>query len=93
MDANIRLDSARANDFEAFLLTHSDIGLIAFNGKKAEALFEKFVDLRTAGQSICRSGLPSTSPAYAAMPFSNKLARWRQILLPIAEQRITRSRR
>jgi len=85
MDANIRLDGARANDFETFLNGHSEIRLIAFNGRKAEALFNKFVDLKTPGQSIGRSGLPSTSPAYAAMPFSGKLARWRQVISPVAE--------
>ncbi len=85
MDANIRLDSARANDFETFLSAHSGIGLIAFNGRKAEALFERFVDTNVAARSIRWSSLPSTSPAYAAMPFSRKLARWRQVISPIAE--------
>ena len=85
MDANIRLDSARANDFETFLIAHSDIRLIAFNGRKAEALFGKFSDVIAAGESIPRASLPSTSPAYAALPFSGKLARWRQAISPEAE--------
>jgi hypoxanthine-DNA glycosylase len=85
MDANIRLDSARANDFETFLSAHPEIRLIAFNGRKAEALFGKFAAGRVACESIHRASLPSTSPAYAAMPFSRKLARWRQAISPIAE--------
>lgn len=89
MDANIQLDSACANDFEGFLIAHSDIQLIAFNGRKAEALFEKFVDIKATTQSIRRSSLPSTSPAYAAMPFSGKLGRWRQVISP--KNRITDS--
>lgn len=85
MDANIRMDSARANDFETFLRTHSEIGLIAFNGRKAKALFEEFADTSRTGSSIRKFDLPSTSPAYAAMPFSAKLARWRQVILPEAD--------
>ncbi len=85
MDAKIRLDGARANDFGTFLRTHSEVRLIAFNGRKAKALFEKFVDASVVGQSIRQCGLPSTSPAYAAMPFSSKLARWRQVILPKAK--------
>ncbi|MDH3303780.1 MAG: DNA-deoxyinosine glycosylase [Gammaproteobacteria bacterium] len=84
MDANIRMDSARANDFGTFLRTHSEIGLIAFNGSKAKGLFKKYVNTSVVGQSICQCSLPSTSPAYAAMPFSAKLARWRQVILPEA---------
>ncbi len=86
MDADIRLESARANDFEGFLLTHSNLRLIAFNGKKAEQLFEKYVDNQSTDDSIRRIGLPSTSPAYAAMSFSGKLSAWCEaIRLSIAE--------
>ena len=80
MDANIRLDSARANDFEEFLAAYSDIRLIAFNGRKAEALFRKFVNGDAIGNSIQQVSLPSTSPAFAAMSFSGKLALWRQAI-------------
>ncbi|MBT8110654.1 MAG: DNA-deoxyinosine glycosylase [Gammaproteobacteria bacterium] len=85
MDANIRLDSARANDFETFLNVHSDIQLIAFNGRKAEALFGRFVNFDARDDSIQRVRLPSTSPAYAAMSFSAKLALWRQAIGLAAE--------
>ena len=80
MDANIRLDGARANDFESFLSAHTDIRLIAFNGRKAEALFAKFVTIKRMGDSIQRVGLPSTSPAYAAMSFAHKKTAWRKAL-------------
>lgn len=80
MDADIRLDSACANDLAGFLAAHPDVCLIAFNGRKAEQLFGKFVDLRAVDRSIRRLCLPSTSPAYAAMPFSGKLAAWREAI-------------
>ncbi len=85
MDANIRLDGACANDFEGFLAAYSGIRLIAFNGRKAEALFAKFVNIEAKADSIQRVGLPSTSPAYAAMSFSAKLALWRQAIGLAAE--------
>jgi hypoxanthine-DNA glycosylase len=84
MDANIRLDGARANDFEGFLAANSEIRLIVFNGRKAEALFTKFVNIEAIGNSILRVGLPSTSPAYAAMSFLEKLKAWRGALGPAA---------
>ena len=72
MDADIRLASATPNDFGEFF---------AFNGKKAEQLFERFVDPLGVADSIRRVGLPSTSPAYASLSFSRKLAAWRDALL------------
>lgn len=80
LDARIKLDSARANDFESFLQGHPDIRLIAFNGKKAEQLFNRFVAGTLTNRDICKTALPSTSPAYAAMPFSGKLVRWRRAI-------------
>jgi hypoxanthine-DNA glycosylase len=80
MDASIRLDSAVTNDFKTFFVGHPDIELIAFNGRKAEQLFLRNVSDEIIGRWIVRVGLPSTSPAYAAMPFSGKLAAWRAAL-------------
>jgi hypoxanthine-DNA glycosylase len=80
LDARIVLDSVRANDFAGFLRAHPDIGLIAFNGKKAEQMFSRLVDSRMLSHKVRLTGLPSTSAAYAAMPFSGKLALWRQAL-------------
>ena len=80
MDASIRLDSAVSNDFKTFFARHTDIDLIAFNGRKAEQLFLRHVSDEMIGRWIERIGLPSTSPAYAAMSFSGKLAAWRAAL-------------
>jgi len=80
MDADIRLDSARANDFRAFFETHRQLRLVAFNGAKAEQLFGRFVRPCPATADLQFVRLPSTSPAYAAMPFSGKLAAWRKAL-------------
>lgn len=80
LDARIELDSALANDFATFLQGHIDIRLIAFNGKKAEQLFNRFVAGTGIDRNVRTTALPSTSPAYAAMPFSVKLAQWRQAI-------------
>jgi len=84
MDADIDLSSAAANDFGAFLAKHDEVGLIAFNGRKAEQLFRRFVDADAIGRKIELKGLPSTSPAYASMSFSGKVTAWRKVLtLPL----------
>ncbi len=75
MDADIRQDTATANDFSAFLLDHPEVEKIAFNGKKAEQLFRRMVS-RESLANLDLTGLPSTSPAYAAMPFRVKLREW-----------------
>jgi TDG/mug DNA glycosylase family protein len=80
MDADIRADTSRPNDFAEFFACHGDIELIAFNGRKAEQLFQRFVDPLEIGAGARRASLPSTSPAYASMPFSGKLAAWREAL-------------
>jgi TDG/mug DNA glycosylase family protein len=75
LDADIRQDTASANDFRLFLQTHARVELIAFNGKKAERLFRSMVPAEHY-ETVRLVGLPSTSPAYAAMPFSDKLELW-----------------
>ncbi|MGB5256630.1 MAG: DNA-deoxyinosine glycosylase [Woeseiaceae bacterium] len=80
LDSSIDLDSARVNDFAAFLDAHRDIRLIAFNGKKAAQMFRRFVASDVVGREVELAFLPSTSPAYAAMPFSGKLVAWRDAL-------------
>ena len=91
LDGSIKLDSSRANDFETFFCAHANIRLIAFNGKKAEQLFARFVASNSIGHSIRRTGLPSTSPAYAAMPFSGKLALWRRAMAAASDNPTTGS--
>ena len=76
--------SATANDFDRFLRDHRRLRRICFNGRKAAELFERKVslaeDARLAALHFVQ--LPSTSPAYAAMPFEEKLDRWSVIVSP-----------
>ena len=80
MDADIQMGSAAVNDFAAFFAAHPGIRTVAFNGKKAEQLFTRFVEPDLRIVDVRRVALPSTSPAYASMPFSGKLSAWRHAL-------------
>lgn len=80
LDASIQTDTATANDFGRFLVTHTNIRLVAFNGQKAQQLFKRIVHINDVCRSIDFRALPSTSPAYVAMPFSGKLVAWKTVL-------------
>jgi len=80
MDADIRLESAEANDFAGFLAEHREIELICFNGQKAAKLFQHFVIPGGLATTRRQETLPSTSPAYASMPYAEKLDRWRSVI-------------
>lgn len=80
LDASIRIDTAAVNDFGQFLVTHTNIHRVAFNGQKAQQLFRKMVHIDDVRRGIDFRVLPSTSPAYAAMPFSGKLVAWNAAL-------------
>ena len=83
LDSNIDASSIVVNNFTEFLHAHPALKLIAFNGAKAEQIFNKYV-LPTLSENqltITRKRLPSTSPAHAAMSFQQKCLCWRQVLL------------
>jgi TDG/mug DNA glycosylase family protein len=85
LDADIRPESIRVNDFAALFDAHPSIRRIAFNGGTAEREFRRRVlpDLGPARAAIERLRLPSTSPAHAGMRFDAKLAAWRAGLTDI----------
>lgn len=77
LDANIHASSMVPNDFQAFFSAHPGIERVCFNGAKAESMYRRHV---LPGLAVSRSmqhvGLPSTSPAHAAMKFEDKLLTW-----------------
>jgi len=81
LDAAIDRSSMVPNDFGSFLDRHRGIGRIFFNGRTAAELYRRFVlpGLPEALASMPTLILPSTSPAYAAMSYAAKLARWRVV--------------
>ena len=82
LDADIDLDTALPNDFRRFFDEHPDIGLVCFNGRKAESMFRQLVQRNLTPASFETAVLPSTSPAHASLSVAEKLAIWRGIIEP-----------
>jgi double-stranded uracil-DNA glycosylase len=78
LDTAIQPDSVVPNDIGGLLRLHPAMALICFNGAKSAAIFaRRILPALPPGQpAIGRAVLPSTSPAFAGMPFDEKLRRW-----------------
>ncbi len=85
LDSAIVVSSVTPNRFEAFFKKHPAIRGICFNGNTSAKLFERLAvpTLSPARTTLPRTILPSTSPAHAGMPFERKLARWREVVVPL----------
>lgn len=85
LDADIDKNSFVINDFISLFKTFKHIRFIFFNGGAAEKLFKKNVYplLAVEYRTLQYVKLPSTSPAYAAMSYQDKLEAWR-VLKPCA---------
>ncbi|WP_080416626.1 DNA-deoxyinosine glycosylase [Burkholderia ubonensis] len=75
LDSNIR-DHA-SNDLIALIDTLPELAVIAFNGGKAEKIGLRALGKQAERYQIVR--LPSSSPAYAALPYPAKLSAWREL--------------
>jgi hypoxanthine-DNA glycosylase len=82
LDSDIDMKSAVPNDFEGFFTAHRDVRLVAFNGKKAQQLFTRYVQPSQADGDMVFALLPSTSPAHASLTPAAKLETWRGIIEP-----------
>lgn len=80
MDADIDLTTARANPVAELVAAEPGMALVCFNGQKARALFDRFVGATRLREGVKLATLPSTSPAYAAMPLAEKTRRWAEAL-------------
>ncbi len=88
-DSAIVQASEQANDFYPLLKANPSVRLIAFNGAAAEAIFMRHcANALVTFPAIATARLPSTSPAYAAMPKSQKLAIWRGTIEPVLKQAV-----
>jgi hypoxanthine-DNA glycosylase len=82
LDANIVQATEQPNAVAALIARCTSIRLIAFNGRKAAALFRRHVTLDLVRSDIEFAELPSTSPAHAALDRQTKRDIWRTALLP-----------
>lgn len=64
------------NDLDGFLTNHPAIRLIVFNGKKAEAMFNRFFKRKP---EILYVTLPSSSPANASKKLHDLVDDWRVV--------------
>lgn len=85
LDSDIVEASIVPQDFEGFLRAHPRIGVIFFNGAKAESVWRRHVGptLPDDLAAIPTSRLPSTSPANASIPYPVKLRQWRAVTTPL----------
>lgn len=82
LDASIVTATEQANDIAGLLEREPGIRLLAFNGRKAESLFRRHVLPLMVDPAIDQLVLPSTSPAHAVLSRDDKLAIWRDALVP-----------
>ncbi|MCV7331414.1 DNA-deoxyinosine glycosylase [Mycobacterium cookii] len=80
-DAEFDAHSLVVNDFRRFFASHRSIDRVCFNGRVAQRLFEKLVDIEAP---VSYQLLPSSSPA-RAMPAGQKLAAWRRTVMTPAD--------
>ncbi|HST37324.1 MAG TPA: DNA-deoxyinosine glycosylase [Allosphingosinicella sp.] len=73
LDADIRL--LEASDIAALAATLPELRAIAFNGGKSASIGRK----QLAGTALTLIDLPSSSPAYAALPFERKREAWLEL--------------
>lgn len=65
------------NDIPGFIKTHPNLKVVAFNGGKAESLFDKYFDRL---DNLTYVSLPSSSPANTGFTFDSLCERWEKIL-------------
>ncbi|MDR1703709.1 MAG: DNA-deoxyinosine glycosylase [Clostridiales bacterium] len=74
--ADSKIARIEPNDIAGLLSGCANIRRIVLNGRKAEKEYRRFF----GSLSVPAVYAPSTSPAFAALPFGDKLAAWRDAL-------------
>ena len=70
--ADSRIKNPVANDIAGFFRAHPTLRLVALNGQTAGRLYHKLAEV----PGLAAVTLPSTSPAFAAMRFEEKVRAW-----------------
>lgn len=74
--ADSRIRNPVPNDIAGFVRDHPTIRLVALNGSTAGRLYHRFAEVRGLPSAI----LPSTSPANARVPFTEKVRQWEIVM-------------
>lgn len=75
LDSAIRNETP--NDLARFILHHTELRVVAFNGRKAEQLYDRYFERYP---NLTYLSLPSTSPANAAYSFDELCRCWRVLI-------------
>lgn len=75
--ADSAIELEKPNDIYSFLRNHASVRAVLFNGQAAYKFYKKY---NKQTDNISYFVMPSTSPAYAAMSFDQKLKKWSLIL-------------
>lgn len=75
LDSDIKFE--KVNDFTSIFSKYKNLEKVFFNGKKAQDIYERKIDIYIPG--IVYEILPSTSPAYT-IGFTKKIESWQKIL-------------
>lgn len=70
--ADSRIRNPVPNNIAGFIQKHPSIRVVALNGSTAGRLYKRWCEVPGLPSVV----LPSTSPAYAAMPFMEKVKAW-----------------
>lgn len=84
LDSAIVDATSEVNDFPGLFAGYPDIHTVVFNGAKAADTFKRRVQNAVATPDRRFVRMPSTSPAHASLTLAQKLARWREVLGPLA---------
>lgn len=81
LDANIRPETVKANEFTHLFKHFPGIKHIYFNGSMAETLFRRHClsACKNPGLTFELLRLPSTSPAHASLTLAEKVSRWQAV--------------
>jgi hypoxanthine-DNA glycosylase len=80
LDSAIRSKSQIVNPIDKFVRANESIQAILLNGGKAATSFKNEFKQSEILRSVNQHQLPSTSPAYAAMPVHKKMEQWHAVL-------------
>jgi TDG/mug DNA glycosylase family protein len=73
--ADSRIRNPAPNDIAGFVRAHPTIRFIALNGSTAGRLYHRFAEVG----GLLSATFPSTSPANARVPFTEKVRRWESV--------------
>lgn len=80
LDSAIVADSMQINDLSALIARLPQLHTLALNGAKAAQLLQRYQKATPLPAHLRMLALPSTSPAHAALSFTQKLQQWQQLL-------------